>query len=472
MATNNYFGYIPPSNPIDWAKLTGGLVDTITGISEERQKQREELDKIYTDNQRIVSTVDSYSNQTLNGFVGSAASDARSMIGEWNRQLKNREITPAQYRERNNNLMTNWAAVGTTAKTFNATIQEALKRNEPDEYGNVAASGEELYKIGKLAEFGDLKNKKIFIDPQTGNLMTGVLDPATGKVDPNTLVTGVAMNNVENIQSNKVNLNQLVQNKVKNWEPYSLEEGLTTTVGKGLNPKIAMARASLVSAIINNPSSAASVIDDNSEYDLRYYSGANEKKAQINQMIAAQNDARKQMDLGPMTDKESQEYVDANSVVLVDMQRDGNGILRPVLTKDQMDLAEKIVNGEIDIQMGMKVSQATPSKDSAGSSGDKLTDAQINAKTKGAEIKKIMSSGEDGITIAKKLRIASGGDYYFKYKDGGWNVYDEEPDNKLIALGLVVPKYSGINSSADMYKVFSTKEQEQYYKQGTKTKFN
>jgi len=468
MAIRNqqYFGYVPPDNPIDWAKLTGGLVDTITGISDERQKQREELEKINIDNQRIVSTVDSYSDQTLNGFVQSAAVDARSMTSEWYRQLKNREITPAEYKNRNNNLMTNWSAVGTTAKTFNATIQEALKRQQPDENGNVAASGEELYKIGKLAEFGDLKNKKIFIDPQTGNLMTGVLDPATGKVDPNTLVTGVAMNNVENIQSNKVNLNQLVQNKVKNWEPYSLEEGLTTTVGKGLNPKIAMARASLVSAIINNPSSAASVIDDNSEYDLRYYSGANEKKAQINQMIAAQNDARKQMDLGPMTDKESQEYVDANSVVLVDMQRDGNGILRPVLTKDQMDLAEKIVNGEIDIQMGMKVSQDEPAKASggSGSTGDKLTDAQINAQTKGTEIKQIMSGKFS--EIPEKLRDASGGQYYFKWENNAWSAYDQEPNNKGAK-----PKYSGLKNTAEsMYKIFSTKEQEQYYKQGTKSK--
>ena len=468
MATRNqqYFGYVPPDNPIDWAKLTGGLAETITGISEERQKQREELDKINVDNQRIVSTIDSYSNQTLNGFVGSAASDARSMIGEWNRQLKNREITPAQYRERNNNLMTNWAAVGTTAKTFNATIQEALKRNEPDENGNVAASGEELYKIGKLAEFGDLKNKKIFIDPQTGNLMTGVLDPATGKVDPNTLVTGVAMSNVENIQSNKVNLNQLVQNKVKNWGIYNIEEGLTTTSGKGLNPKIAMARASLVSAIINNPSTAASVIDDNSEYDLLYYSGANEKKAQINKMITAQNDARKQMDLGPMTDKESQEYVDANSVVLVDMQRDGNGILRPVLTKDQMDLAEKIVNGEIDIQMGQKITQATPAKAStiSGSTGGGPTDAQINAQTKGAEIKQIMSGKFS--EIPEKLKDASGGQYYFKWENNSWSVYDEDPNNQGAK-----PKYSGLKNTAEsMYKIFSTKEQEQYYKQGTKSK--
>jgi hypothetical protein len=182
-------------------------------------------------------------------------------------------------------------------------------------------------------------------------------------------------------------------------------------------------------------------------------------------MITAQNDARKQMDLGPMTDKESQEYVDANSVVLVDMQRDGNGILRPVLTKDQMDLAEKIVNGEIDIQMGQKITQATPEKDS-GSTGNKLTDAQINAQKKGAEIKQIMSSGEDGKVIAKKLRIASGGDYYFKYENGGWSAYDEEPDE----LGIAVPKYTGLKNSADMYKIFSTKEQEQYYKQGTKSK--
>ena len=477
MATRNqqYFGYIPPDNPIDWAKLTGGLVNTITGISEERQKQKDELDKINIDNQRVVSAVDSYSDQTLNGFVLSTSADARSTMSEWYRQLKNREITPAEYKNRNNNLMTNWAALGTSAKTFNAKIQEALKRQEPDENGNVAASGEELYKIGKLAEFGDLKNKKSFIDPQTGNLMTGVLDPATGQVDPNSLVTGVAMGNIENIQSNKVNLNQLVQNKVKNWGIYDIEQGSTTTSGKGMNPKVAMARASLVSAIINNPSTAASVIDDNSEYDLRYYSGANEKKAQINQMITAQNDARKQMDLGPMTDKESQEYVDANSVVLVDMQRDGNGILRPILTKDQMDLAEKIVNGEIDTQMGMKITQDEPTKASGGSgssgSGGGPTDAQINAQKKGAEVKKIMSSGEDGTVIAKKLRIASGGDYYFKYENNGWSVYDEEPNNQGAK-----PKYTGINASADMYKIFSTKAQEQYYKEGTKsktkTKFN
>jgi hypothetical protein len=468
---NPYFGYVPPDNTLDWAKLTGGLVDTITGISEERTKQREELAKINVDNQRIVSTVDSYSDQTLNGFVQSAAVDARSMIGEWSRQLKNREITAAEYKSRNNNLMTNWSAVGTTAKTFNATIQEALKRQQPDENGNVVASGEELYKIGKLAEFGDLKNKKVFIDPQTGNLMTGVLDPATGKVDPNTLVTGVAMNNIENVQTNKVNLNQLVANNVKNWGDFTKEEGLTTTSGKGLNPQLARAKASLIGVIMNNPSSTASVLDDNTSYNIGYYSGNSERNTLINNMLKLENETRRDMGQDPMTNEESKKYIDENSWTMIQMARDGNGIMRPVLTPEQTEKARQVIVDQIDAQIGQKITQDEPTKASGGSgssgAGGGPTDAQINAQKKGAEVKQIMSSGEDGTVIAKKLRIASGGDYYFKYENNGWSVYDEDPNNQGAKA-----KYTGINASADMYKVFSTKEQEQYYKQGTKTKLN
>ena len=466
---NPYFGYVPPDNTLDWGKLTGGLVDTITGISEERAKQKEELDQININNQRIVSTVDSYSDQTLNGFVQSAAVDARSIIGEWSRQLKNREITAAEYKSRNNNLMTNWSAVGTTAKTFNATIQEALKRQEPDENGNVVASGEELYKIGKLAEFGDLKNKKVFIDPQTGNLMTGVLDPATGQVDPSTLVTGVAMNNIENIQTNKVNLNQLVANNVKNWGDFTKEEGLTTTSGKGLNPQLARAKASLIGVIMNNPSSTASVLDDNTSYNIGYYSGNSERNTLINNMLKLENETRRDMDQDPMTNEESKKYIDENSWTMIQMARDGNGIMRPVLTPEQTEKARQVIVDQIDAQIGQKITQDELSKASGGSSssgaGGGPTDAQINAQKKGAEVKKIMSSGEDGTVIAKKLRIASGGDYYFKYENNGWSVYDEEPNNQGAK-----PKYTGINASADMYKIFSTKAQEQYYKQGTTTK--
>jgi hypothetical protein len=355
--------------------------------------------------------------------------------------------------------MTNWSAVGTTAKTFNATIQEALKRQEPDENGNVVASGEELYKIGKLAEFGDLKNKKVFIDPQTGNLMTGVLDPATGKVDPNTLVTGVAMNNIENVQTNKVNLNQLVANNVKNWGEFLDDEGLTSISGKGLNPKLAKAKASFIGVIMNNPSSIASVLDDNTSYNIGYYSGNSERNGLINNMLKLENETRRDMGQDPMTDEESQKYVDENSWTMIQMARDGNGIMRPVLTQEQTEKAREVIMDQIDIQLGQKITKDPPTKDS-GSTGNKLTDAQINAKTKGAEIKKIMSSSGDK---AQELQNASGGKYKFVWIPGkkSWNVI-------LISSGSLA--FEGLKTSADMYQVFSSKEQQQYYNQGTITK--
>jgi hypothetical protein len=141
--------------------------------------------------------------------------------------------------------------------------------------------------------------------------------------------------------------------------------------------------------------------------------------------------------------------------------------MRPNLTPDQEEKARLIILGKIEAQLDYKKDVATaPAKENTrgntrGNTTDGLTDAQINAKNKGAEIKRIMMSGKN---IKQQLEDASGGEYYFKYEKGGWSVYDEEPDE----LGLAVPKYSGLNSSAEMYKIFSTKEQEQYYKQGTK----
>ena len=474
MGTNNYYGYIPPSNTLDWAKLTGGLVDTITGISDERQQQRDELDKINIENQKVVSAVDSYSNQTLNEFVLSTSVDARSVMSEWYRQLKNREITPAEYKNRNNNLMTNWAALGTSAKTLSARIQEATKRAyTQDENGEFIASDEELFKIGQMAEYADLKNKKSFIDPQTGNLMTGVLDPETGQVDPNSLVTGVAMNNPENIQVNKMKVDKIISDYVRTIGDYSIESGLTTISGNSTNPQVAKVKATIIASIMNNPSGTASVLADNTTDDVQFYSGNDQRKQLITDMIKKQNDARLYEEKAPMTDEETQKFVNENSWMMIQMSRDGNGVMRPNLTPEQEEKARLIILGKIDAQLDYKQEKAPPKegpknnqeKPSSTKENTKEntkggpTDAQINAQNKGAEIKKILMSGKN---IAQQLQDASGGDYYFKWENGGWSAYDEDPNNQGAK-----PKYSGLKKSADMWKIFSTASQEQYYKQGT-----
>ena len=73
-----------------------------------------------------------------------------------------------------------------------------------------------------------------------------------------------------------------------------------------------------------------------------------------------------------------------------------------------------------------------------------------------------MSSSGDK---AQKLQNASGGKYKFVWIPAkkSWNVI-------LISSGSLA--FEGLKTSSDMYQVFSSKEQQQYYNQGTKTKFN
>jgi hypothetical protein len=284
------------------------------------------------------------------------------------------------------------------------------------------------------------------------------------------------MNNPENIQVNKMKVDKIISEYVRTIGDYSIESGLTTISGNSTNPQVAKVKATIIASIMNNPSGTASVLADNTTDDVQFYSGTKQRNQLITDMIKKQNETLLYEEKPPMTDEETQKFVNENSWMMIQMSRDGNGVMRPNLTPDQEEKARLIILGKIDAQLDYKKTQEkAPTKESpknnqgkASSTKDNTkdntkggpTDAQITAQNKGAEIKKIIMSGKD---VAKKLRIASGGDYYFKYENGGWSVYDEDPYN----LGAE-PKYSGLNHSADMWKIFSTPAQEQYYKQGTK----
>jgi hypothetical protein len=149
---------------------------------------------------------------------------------------------------------------------------------------------------------------------------------------------------------------------------------------------------------------------------------------------------------------------------MIQNSRDGNGVMRPLITKDQSDRAKEIIENNINAQLGKKTIPDKPVKAPTPPAGDKPTDAQINAQKKGAEIKQIMSGKFS--EIPEKLKEASGGQYYFKWENNSWSVYDEDPNNQGAK-----PKYSGLKNTAEsMYKIFSTGAQEQYYKQGTNSK--
>ena len=132
------------------------------------------------------------------------------------------------------------------------------------------------------------------------------------------------------------------------------------------------------------------------------------------------------------------------------------------LTPEQEEKARLIILGKIDAQLDYKKSgEKAPAKEGPKNNQEKPsggpTDAQINAKNKGTEIHDIIYGGVD---VAGKLTRASGGEYIFKYnkRDNSWSATKK---------GATNPSFSGMKNSTDMWKIFSTASQEQYYKQGT-----
>ena len=91
-----YAGY-QASTPIDWSKLTGGLIDTIQGIGADREKQRQDLEKLKTDNTKILQNAELGKSQNLNQLILAGSNDGRSMMQEWNKQLKSGQIKPVEY---------------------------------------------------------------------------------------------------------------------------------------------------------------------------------------------------------------------------------------------------------------------------------------------------------------------------------------------------------------------------------------
>ena len=76
-----------------------------------------------------------------------------------------------------------------------------------------------------------------------------------------------------------------------------------------------------------------------------------------------------------------------------------------------------------------------------------------------------MDSGLSVNDIATALSTASGGKYLFTKENGTWSAYTEDPSNRGAK-----PVYTNMKNASDMYLIFSTKTQQDYYKAGVNKK--
>ena len=364
MATRQeYYGYIPPSQTLDLGKLTTDLSKTLSGISERRTLEKEELDKIQTDNAKIIRETELGKSQTFQTMTLNGAQSGVQFINGLNKQLKAGQISPKDYKQKMTTVMDSWGTFANTVKTYDAKMAEIQKQQSDVNSSGLTTDSGEFF-----AQMSTLKDKQIFID-DSGNMSMGRVDPNTGQLDPSSVQSFRSMAMPNNTVFAKVNLNEQVGSVVKEWAPFLEEDGINTINDVRNNGAYATKLTDLVGALTDNPRMAASILRDNTGGQYNSYWSQADYNNKMAAMIKKENDTRAFMNKALMTSEEEAEFAKTASNRLIEMRLDSTDTYQPVLTPAQIKASQDAVIRTVGIYLESKSTQDEPDRPSSGGSG-------------------------------------------------------------------------------------------------------
>lgn len=418
---NEYTGYIPASNPIDWAKLTGGLVSTITGIGESREAERQALDKLQSDNTLILQNTELGKSQSLNQLILSGSNDGRQSMMQWNRLLKSGQITPLEYKNRINNLMDSWSTFANTAKTYDQQMQEALKRQQEG-----LGSGLELELNSRIAQLGDLKNKKVQIDPTNGNFVIGQLNK-DGMFDPSSIIDVRSISKPGNILDDKIDLASIADEKTKGLASWIIESGSKTVTDALQNPAVQKSIYDLTQGIMSNPRAITSILTDNTDGGYDFYYSNDDLKNKLQDRVAKENDFRSQNNKTALSGDELTKFIDGEKDKFIFLAQDDQGVYQPNLTNNQVKKARETTETAIKARLERKVELDEPQYygGGGGGGGSSKVDPQNFAVAAYIASNRALDQGDFSNLDNDQYNFKKGSDSGKKYVEVTKRAYDE-----------------------------------------------
>lgn len=411
MAINqNIFGYMTV-DPIDWSKATSGLAGTISSIGERREKEKDYLDQLKTDNIKTIQNSSAFSSQTFGQMMLASSQEGVSTIKAWNDALKRGELDPKQYKQNMNNLMESWGTLGNSIKSFDAKNAELQKSLQDGTASKASVEAAEYF-----AKMGDLKNLKIFIDPTTGTVSTGRLDTKTGQVIPDTIESAKTMADPSNAVFDKVELDKAVNDTTKLWKDYVIENGVTTLTDLTKRPGFANKLADLTGALTSNNRMTLSILQDNMDEGYTTYYTSQDRDQILIGMIEKENEARRYQDKPELSGEDFEAFVQEAEKKLIPMQKDASGVYQPMISEEQKERAKKAIEASIELQLGFKSLQDEPKANSSGGSTAVKNEDKPEYYKTALDVRTAWVNGD-----VNALSSLSGGKYLFEKK--GENTY-------------------------------------------------
>lgn len=356
-----YAGYISPESRVDWAKAFGGLAQKISDVGANIRREREALDTLQRENETVVNSYQPGKSQTLNEMVIRGANDIKNQMKGWNDELKAGRLKPDEYKRRMENVKEYWGTLANSAKTFDQRFQESMNRQQPDENGNIPASAFEMELLNRFGQMADISNNSVQVG--TDGRLYMVKKDSEGKIVGDVMDIRT-MNSPDNIVSNRIDVSSNVNSLVKNWEPWSIWKdsgrGGEVTINDVRNNKEVFGplKAQVAETIApdSNPRAQISVLVDNGVMDADYYINDDEYNQKLQEGI---DEALQLKRTAGLPEKLTQDEIKRIEFNLVKVEKDGKGIINPVLTEEQKAAAKKRVLDEVEIQLGRKV-EGTP----------------------------------------------------------------------------------------------------------------
>lgn len=405
----NIFGYMPVES-IDWAKQMNSLSGTISGIGERREKEKEYLDQLKTDNIKTIQTSDAFSSQNFGQMMLASSQEGVGIIKQWNDALKRGELDPKQYKQNMNNLMESWGTLGNSIKSFDAKNAELQKKLQDGTASKASVEAAQYF-----ARMGDIKNMKVFIDPSNGNVSTGRLDPSTGQVIPDTIDSAKTTADPSNAVFDKVKLDEAVSDITKLWKPYVMEQGVKTLTDLTKRPGFSNKLADVVGSLTSNDRMVLSILGDNTSDDYQTYYTEQDRQSLLMEAIQKENKARQYQDLPKLSGEDLDAFVQESEKLLIPMKKDSSGVYQPMISEEQRERAEQAIMDTISVQLEFKSLEDEPKASGGGSSTVKNEDKPEYYKT-ASDVRKAWVDGD-----VNALNSLSGGKYLFEKK--GENTY-------------------------------------------------
>ena len=187
---------------INWAEVTSNLTNTLKEEGRVRQEKKDAIDNASREYAKILNNVPVGENTELNKFALNAASDLQQQMLMQTTLLKSGQLDPRQFTIMRQNLTDGTDQAFSLFENYNAEYDRKMAMMSTTLPIGKQASAMQTWQMSELEGFGNFKNSKLVINPNSGLISMAKMVPDPNfKGDPKNAPMVPDMNNLQSVQA-------------------------------------------------------------------------------------------------------------------------------------------------------------------------------------------------------------------------------------------------------------------------------